>query len=179
MRLFGRVRRLKYIAHALLLVGLVWLIVGANTTSTAAADTAITIQGFAFGPATITIPVGTTVTWTNKDTAPHNVTSATGAFASKDMTTGQTFSFTFNQAGSFTYGCTIHPRMVATIVVGGSASATTANAPSGGASTTSVLPKTGEARDNRNWGMIAALLAAAAVIGAGTILRTRAGKDAR
>ena len=179
MRLFGRVRRLRYIMHALLIVGLVWLIVGANTTSTAAADTAITIQGFAFGPATITIPVGTKVTWTNNDPATHTVTSDTGAFDSKNMANGASFSFTFTQAGSYAYHCAIHPRMVATIVVTGSASATTANAPSGGASTTSVLPKTGEARDNRNWGMIAALIAAVAVIGAGTVLRTRAGKSAR
>lgn len=160
MRKFGGLRRARFIAHALLLVGLLWLIVGAGTTSTAAADTQIAIQGFAFAPATISVPVGTTITWTNKDSVGHDVTSATGAFGSKTLTTGQTFSFTFNQAGTFTYGCTIHPRMVASITVTGSASA-------------AVLPTTGAARNQRNWGLIVPLVAAAAVIGGGTFLRAR------
>lgn len=162
MRMTGRLRRLRYLAHALMLVALLWLIIGANTTSTAAATMEIPIQGFAFVPATITIPAGTTVTWTNKDTAKHTVTSATGAFASKDLATGETFSFTFSVAGSYAYGCTIHPRMVATIVVTGSASA-------------GVLPQTGQAKNQRTWGTIAALLAAGAVIAGGITLRVRSG----
>jgi len=169
----GRLQHVRYIAHALLILGLFWLIVGANATSTAAADMEITIQGFAFAPATITIPVGTKVTWTNKDAATHTVTSDTGAFDSKNMPNGATFSFTFNQAGSFAYHCDIHARMVATIVVTASASAPPA------ASTTSVLPKTGEAHDTRNWALIAALLATTAVIAGGTLLRVRSGKRPR
>lgn len=163
MCMTGRLRRVRYLVHALMLVSLLWLIIGANPTSTAAADTQITIQGFAFAPATITIPAGTTVTWTNKDGPKHNVISANGAFGSKDLATGETFSFTFNAAGSFAYGCTIHPRMVATIVVTGSVSA-------------GVLPQTGQARNQRNWGMFAALLAAGAVIAGGVALRAHSGK---
>jgi plastocyanin len=163
MRMTGRLRRVRYLAHALMLVALVWLIIGANTTSTAAADTQITIQGFAFSPAAISVPVGTTVTWTNKDAVGHDVTSTNGPFASKTLATGQSFSYTFNQAGSFTYTCTIHPRMVATINVTGSVSA-------------GVLPQTGHAQDQRNWGTIAALVAAVAVIAGGAFLRARSGR---
>src|SRR5438309_9445095 len=100
MRMTGRFRRVRYLVHALLLVALLWLIIGANTTSTAAADTQITIQGFAFSPATISVPVGTTVTWTNKDAVGHDVTGLNNPFASKTLAPGQSFSFTFNQVGT-------------------------------------------------------------------------------
>lgn len=181
MHMLGRLRRVRYLAHALMVVGLIWLVVGANATSTAAADVQITIQNFAFAPATITIPVGTTVVWTNQDSAPHTATAdAAGGFDTGMMQKGESGKVTFNTAGTFAYHCSVHPRMVATIVVTASASGTTASAPSsGGASTSAVLPKTGEARDNRNWGLIAALIAAAAVIGSGTVLRVRAGKHSQ
>ena len=179
MRMRRRLPGLRYGVHLLVLLGLLWLIIGASATSTAAADMAITIQGFAFSPATITVPVGTKVTWTNKDPAAHTVTSDTGAFDSKNLTTGATFSFTFNQAGSFAYHCAIHPRMVATIVVTGAASApTTANAPSAtGAPPASVLPKTGATRDNRDRTLIIVLAVVAMVIASGAMLRFRTGKQ--
>ncbi len=177
MRMRRRLPGLRYGVHLLVLVGLLWLIIGASATSTAAADMAITIQGFAFNPATITVPVGTKVTWTNQDAATHTVTSDTGAFDSKNLPTGGTFSFTFNQAGSFAYHCAIHTRMVATIVVTGGASApTTANAPSAtGAPPASVLPKTGAAQRNRNRDLIVILTVAAAIIAGGAMLRLRTG----
>ena len=177
MRVIGRLRRVRYLAHGLLLVGLLWLIVGASATSTAAADMQITIQNFAFAPATITVPVGTKVTWTNMDSATHTVTSDTGAFDSKNLANGASFSFTFTQAGSYAYHCAIHARMVASIVVTAGNAPTTAGAPSTTASTTSVLPKTGAAHDTRNRGLIAALIAAAVVISGGTVLRARTGKQ--
>ena len=67
----------------------------------------VEIKGFAFNPATITISKGTTVTWTQKDSAPHTVT--TDIFDSGRLSQGQAFSYTFNQAGTFEYRCTIHP----------------------------------------------------------------------
>jgi plastocyanin len=180
MRVFGRLRWVRYLAHGLLLVGLLWLIVGASATRTAAADMQITIQNFAFAPATITVPVGTKVTWTNMDSAAHTVTSDTGAFDSKNMPNGASFSFTFTQAGTYAYHCAIHARMVASIVVTAGNAPTTAGAPSATtATTTSVLPKTGEAQNSRNWGLIAALIAAAIVITGGTVLRARTGKRAQ
>jgi plastocyanin len=78
---------------------------------------AIEIQDFQFSPDTLTVPVGTTVTWTNGGEAPHTVTADEGAFDSGKLDPGNDFSFTFEEAGEFTYHCDIHQRMKATIVV--------------------------------------------------------------
>lgn len=78
---------------------------------------AISIVDFAFGPATLTVPAGSTVTWTNKDGEPHTVVANDGSFHSPAMDTNGTFSFTFSTPGSFDYICSIHPFMHATVVV--------------------------------------------------------------
>jgi plastocyanin len=78
---------------------------------------AVSIEGFAFVPASIVVAVGTTVTWTNNDSATHTVTSDTGAFDSKDMAKGSTFSHTFSEKGTFSYHCGLHPTMKGTITV--------------------------------------------------------------
>jgi plastocyanin len=72
-------------------------------------------DGF-FSPASLTVAVGDTVTWTNVDDSPHTVT-ATGAFDSGNLNGGQTFSHTFDAVGTFTYVCLYHDEMVATITV--------------------------------------------------------------
>ncbi len=78
----------------------------------------IEINDFAFNPSTITLRRGTTVTWTNQDSAPHTVTSDSGDELNSDtLSEGQSYSHTFNQAGIFGYYCSIHPRMKATIVI--------------------------------------------------------------
>lgn len=189
MRMRRRLPGLRYGLHLLVLLGLLWLIVGASATTTAAADMAITIQGFAFNPATITVPVGTKVTWTNKDAATHTVTSDSGVFDSKNLPTGNTFSYTFSQAGTFAYHCNIHKTMTATIVVMAAAVAPAASAPTAAkapaaaaapsttGSAAPVLPKTGETHTSRNWGLILALIAAAIVTTGGLILRTRTDKQ--
>lgn len=79
----------------------------------------VIIQNFAFNPDTLTVPVGTTVTWTNKDSAVHNVISDTGAFGSENLNQGNSYSFTFTQGGDYPYICTIHPSMKGTIIVKG------------------------------------------------------------
>jgi amicyanin len=90
-----------------------------TTTPTTNGDTnSVTIRGFAFNPATLTVKVGTTVTWTNEDAAPHTVTSVTGSeLGSSTLSTGQSYSHTFSTAGDFDYYCTIHPSMKAKIIV--------------------------------------------------------------
>jgi plastocyanin len=78
------------------------------------------IQGMAFSPATITVTAGTTIQWTNKDGAAHTVTSDAGEaeiFDSGSMANGATFTWQFNNAGSFKYHCTFHSTMTATVVV--------------------------------------------------------------
>ncbi|MFC9549740.1 cupredoxin family copper-binding protein [Rhodococcus sp. NPDC056960] len=89
----------------------------AQAPAAPAAANAVDIDNFAFAPAALTVPVGATVTWTNKDEEPHTVASGDGSFHSPGMGTDATYSFTFNKAGSFDYICSIHPFMHATVVV--------------------------------------------------------------
>ena len=78
---------------------------------------AVTIQNFAFGPQSLSVAVGTTVTWTNADSAAHTATADDGSFDSKSIAAGSTFSQTFDTAGTFAYHCSIHPNMTGTIEV--------------------------------------------------------------
>jgi len=78
---------------------------------------AVTIQNFAFGPASLSVAPGTTVTWTNSDTAAHTATADDGSFDSSSIAPGATFSQAFDTAGTFAYHCSIHPNMTATIEV--------------------------------------------------------------
>jgi plastocyanin len=77
----------------------------------------VKIDNFSFGPQAQTVPVGTTVTWTNRDDIPHTVVSTDGVFKSKVLDTDEKFSYTFAKAGTFTYFCSIHPKMTGKIVV--------------------------------------------------------------
>jgi len=77
----------------------------------------VLIQGMAFNPLTITVALGTSVTWTNKDAVAHTVTSNTGIFDSGSINTNGTFSYTFSTVGTFPYHCTVHPYMTATVIV--------------------------------------------------------------
>jgi plastocyanin len=82
-----------------------------------AADTAVKIANFTFGPNALTVKTGTTVTWTNEDDIPHTVTSTTLAFKSAALDTGEKFSFTFTTPGAYKYFCSLHPHMTGIIVV--------------------------------------------------------------
>jgi plastocyanin len=77
----------------------------------------VTIDNFAFAPATLTVHAGGTVTWTNRDEEPHTVAASDGSFKSPGMGTGATFTHTFPAAGTFDYVCSIHPMMHGTVVV--------------------------------------------------------------
>ena len=81
------------------------------------AGDAVSIDNFAFAPATLTVHVGSTVTWTNKDEEPHTVVANDGSFHSPGMGSQATFSYTFAKPGTFEYVCSIHPYMHATVVV--------------------------------------------------------------
>src|SRR5579864_9529932 len=90
--------------------------VTANDQSSAA-NAEVKIDNFVFGPETITVPVGATVTWTNKDDIPHTAVSTDGVFKSKVLDTDEKFSYTFTKAGTYLYYCTIHPKMTGKVVV--------------------------------------------------------------
>jgi len=81
------------------------------------ANAAVKIDNFVFGPQAITVPVGTTVTWTNSDDIPHTAVSTDGVFKSKVMDTDEKFSYTFTKAGTYSYYCSIHPKMTGQVVV--------------------------------------------------------------
>ena len=82
-----------------------------------ATGSAVSIASFKFEPATLTISVGTTVTWTNNDSASHTVTADDGSFKSGTLGKGGTFSQTFATAGTFAYHCNFHSSMTGTITV--------------------------------------------------------------
>jgi len=77
----------------------------------------IAIRNFDFSPMSITVKTGTSVTWKNLDGEPHTVTSLDGLFRSGGLDTGDSFSFKFEKPGIYKYACSIHPRMLGTIVV--------------------------------------------------------------
>jgi len=98
------------------------MILGAmETFGPSLADTAdstrITVKDFMFNPTPLTVKAGSTVTWTNMDDEPHTVVSDTGMFKSGGLDTNETFSFKFDKPGTYHFTCSIHPRMVGTIVV--------------------------------------------------------------
>src|ERR1700689_2384525 len=99
------------LAGVLLLAGP--LNVTVNAQQTAPAALAVKIDNFSFAPATLTVAVGTTVTWTNQDDIPHTVVSTDKdrVFKSKVLDTDEKFSFAFSKAGTYQYFCSIHPKM--------------------------------------------------------------------
>jgi predicted lipoprotein with Yx(FWY)xxD motif len=128
-----RLRRLALVIPTAMLIASLILtaaLVGASLTtdqSTRAAPpqatASVAIENFAFSPASLTVPIGTTVAWTNMDRVAHTVTSDSGAWAdSGSLAPHHTFSHTFTQAGTFPYHCAIHPFMVGRIIVSGAGS---------------------------------------------------------
>ena len=92
---------------------------GIAATNSAQAQTvhAVTIQGFAFEPAELTINAGDQVVFTNEDRAPHTATADNGSFDTGTLNRGQSATLTFSGAGTFTYFCAIHPNMKASLTV--------------------------------------------------------------
>jgi plastocyanin len=111
---------------ALLAAGLSGIVVGSSSLqrqSLAGAQAMptqeIKIDDFRFVPGTLTIPIGTTGTWINDDGEPHTVTSSDDPrrFRSAALDTGDRFSFTFSEAGTYAYFCSVHPHMTGKIIV--------------------------------------------------------------
>lgn len=95
---------------------------GTPAASPAAATSGATamkvqIKGFAFNPGSLSVAVGTKVTWTNDDSVAHTVTANDGSFDSGQLQPGSSFSHTFSKAGTIAYHCNNHPSMTATIIV--------------------------------------------------------------
>jgi amicyanin len=121
----SRIRKIGRIGElaAALMASLVLLFVGtpqlgANPQQQPA-SAEVKIDNFSFAPPTLTVTVGTTVTWTNRDDIPHTVVSTDDpkAFKSKVLDTDEKFSYTFTKAGTYSYFCSVHPKMTGSVVV--------------------------------------------------------------
>ncbi len=77
----------------------------------------VEIKAHAFTTPTLTVRPGTTVTWINQDDDTHTVTSTTDVFKSPGLDTGESFSHTFANPGTYEYYCTLHPLMTGKVVV--------------------------------------------------------------
>ena len=97
-------------------VVVVFVVAGAVSVASPAVPQ-IAIQSFKFTPATVTIPVGTTVTWVNRDDDAHTVTADDGRLSSAGLDHGEQFSYRFTAPGTYAYHCALHPHMTARIIV--------------------------------------------------------------
>lgn len=115
------IRRIFYVLS--IAATLVALLAGRPATRAAvtgvppAAGVEVKIDNFTFTPATVTVAVGTVVTWTNRDDIPHTVVTEDKAIKSKALDTDEKFSYTFTTPGTYSYFCSIHPKMKGTVVV--------------------------------------------------------------
>jgi plastocyanin len=89
----------------------------ARAAAPAAAGAEVKIDNFTFTPATVTVAVGTQVTWTNRDDIPHTVVTEDKAIKSKALDTDEKFTYKFTKPGTYVYFCSIHPKMKGTVVV--------------------------------------------------------------
>ena len=79
--------------------------------------TVVLAKDFMFAPVSLTVKADSTVTWTNNDDEPHSIVSDVGLFRSGALDTNESFSFKFDKPGTYRYACSIHPRMVGTVIV--------------------------------------------------------------
>jgi plastocyanin len=106
----------RFARRAMIAVGLLGaLCCGAYAQQGATAE--IKIDNFSFTPATITVTAGTTVSWINRDDIPHTVASDGKEFKSKALDTDEKFSYTFSKAGTYSYFCSLHPKMTGKVIV--------------------------------------------------------------
>ncbi len=118
IRLTRTVPLLAALTFSLLVLATVLVARAAGTTAPMHTTASVTIQNFAFTPATLTVAPGTKVMWTNKDSVNHTVTSDSSAWPdSGSLATGQSFTVTFSKPGTYPYHCSIHPYMKASVVV--------------------------------------------------------------
>jgi plastocyanin len=104
-----------------LMIGMLLLFVNSPSVTAndqpSAGTAEVKIDNFSFAPETLTVPVGTTVTWINRDDIPHTVVSTEGVFKSKVRDTDEKFSYTFAKAGTYRYYCSMHPKMTGKVLV--------------------------------------------------------------
>jgi plastocyanin len=99
-------------------VAMLWWIAGFSPANAGSpGTTTIEVRDFMFRPMSLTVNAGSTVVWVNMDDEPHTIVSDTGLFRSGALDTNENFSFKFDRPGTYHFTCSIHPRMVGTVVV--------------------------------------------------------------
>lgn len=117
------IRKERYLAGVMMLAAVGGAIVSAASPKRAEAGAAdskfeVKIDNFSFAPGEITVAKGTTVNWVNRDDIPHTVVSDDKTtFKSKPLDTDDHFSYTFSKEGTYSYFCSIHPKMTAKVIV--------------------------------------------------------------
>ena len=164
-------KRLVYLA----ILSMVALVVFAPAAS-AQDDMTVSIQDFLFSPDQMTVAPGTTVTWVNDGQQPHTSTADDGTWDSGTLQPGDDYSFTFDKPGTYTYHCSIHPDMTATITVSGdgggatpSASASMSPSASASMSPMASASASAPAKLAETGGISVLFLAAAALLGLGAL----------
>ncbi len=146
MQAIGQVRRYHRALWGMLLALLIAGLLSIHLATAVSADVSVNIMNFKFDPTPLVIPVGTTVVWTNQDSAPHTATSDPGSafvFDTGMLKTGQSGKITFTMVGTFTYFCTVHPNMHGTVTVtaaGASSATASVNAAPSAAAPTVIAP---------------------------------------
>jgi len=116
------IQKERYLAAAVLIAAIATAVVSAARASanseTDSAKSEVKIDNFSFAPGQLTVTKGTTIEWVNRDDIPHTVVSDDKTtFKSKPLDTDDRFSYTFSKEGTYTYFCSIHPKMTAKVIV--------------------------------------------------------------
>lgn len=136
-----------------------------------AADQSVAISGFSYSPASVTISVGDTVTWTNSDAQAHTATADDSTWNTGTISgSGGTGAVTFSTAGSFPYHCSIHSQMTGTVTVQAAAGGGTATTPP----TDTMLASTAADDSGGDWFAVLVIAGAAATVGGAVIRRLNA-----
>jgi amicyanin len=166
--------RTPFWLRVLLSLATVAVVVAGAPASSRGATHEVDIADFAFSPAELTITVGDTVTWTNRDPMIHTATSVNGAFDSGDLDQGESYSLTFTAAGTYDYLCTPHPSMTGRIVVVAAAATPVPGGTTGGGLPNVAVPGPDAPATLVALGVILTLVAAGTALALG-IRRGRAG----
>jgi plastocyanin len=145
----------------------------------AAGSQGVTIKDFKYAPASISVSVGDSITWTNQDIAPHTATASDGSFDTGSLSKGKSGTVTLSKAGTFAYICSIHPSMKGTVTVtvaaasGASGGGTGDDTGSGGTSNDTGSADSGSGLPQTGLDLMAVVLLASLMMGSGSLLRRR------
>lgn len=113
----GKLSNMKKLIASIAIVAGVLCAANLPAENKASSPNTVQIDNFSFTPQTLTVTVGTKVTWVNKDDVPHTVTSTEKTFKSGVLDTDDKFTYTFSTPGTNNYFCSVHPHMTGKVIV--------------------------------------------------------------